>query len=76
MTLVHVFHIVQMIREAVHPPRPGWYEEFYATVMNTTMHSYEAQVCVNTEVKVGGSKNVSVREIALSKVGYRSHYLA
>lgn len=32
-----------MIREAVHPARPGWYEEFYATVMNTTMRSYEAE---------------------------------
>jgi hypothetical protein len=33
-----------MIREAVHPARPGWYEEFYATVMNTTTRSYEAEV--------------------------------
>lgn len=32
------------IREAIHPARPGWYEEFYATVMNTTMREYEAEV--------------------------------
>lgn len=31
------------IREAIHPARPGWYEEFYATVMNTTMREYEAE---------------------------------
>jgi hypothetical protein len=37
-------NVAQMIREAVHPARPGWYEEFYATVMNTTTRSYEAEV--------------------------------
>ncbi|KAK2636184.1 hypothetical protein Ddye_030976 [Dipteronia dyeriana] len=28
----------------VHPPRPDWYEEFYASVMNKTMKSYEAEI--------------------------------
>ncbi|KAK7274859.1 hypothetical protein RIF29_15958 [Crotalaria pallida] len=27
-----------------HPPRPDWYEEFYASVMNSAMESYEAEV--------------------------------
>ncbi|CAH1414224.1 unnamed protein product [Lactuca virosa] len=28
----------------VHPPRPDWYEEFYATAMDTTMKSYETEI--------------------------------
>ncbi|KAI9169266.1 hypothetical protein LWI28_009732 [Acer negundo] len=28
----------------VHPPRPDWYEEFYASIMNKTMKSYEAEI--------------------------------
>lgn len=28
----------------VHPPRPDWYEEFYAEAMDKTMKSYEAEV--------------------------------
>lgn len=28
----------------LHPPRPDWYEEFYATAMNTSMKSYEAEI--------------------------------
>ncbi|KAK9276836.1 hypothetical protein L1049_006373 [Liquidambar formosana] len=28
----------------VHPPRPDWYEEFYASVLNTAMEPYEAEV--------------------------------
>ncbi|ESR51960.1 methyltransferase 11 domain-containing protein [Citrus sinensis] len=28
----------------LHPPRPDWYEEFYASVMNSSMKSYEAEV--------------------------------
>ncbi|RDY00656.1 Methyltransferase-like protein 7A, partial [Mucuna pruriens] len=27
-----------------HPPRPDWYEEFYASVMNSANKSYEAEV--------------------------------
>ncbi|KAE9615503.1 putative S-adenosyl-L-methionine-dependent methyltransferase [Lupinus albus] len=27
-----------------HPPRPDWYEEFYASVMNSATKSYEAEV--------------------------------
>lgn len=28
----------------VHPPRPDWYEEFFAVAMDTTMKSYEAEI--------------------------------
>ncbi|KAM3373737.1 thiol S-methyltransferase METTL7B isoform X1 [Capsicum galapagoense] len=28
----------------LHPPRPDWYEEFYATAMNTSMKPYEAEI--------------------------------
>ncbi|KAK1363305.1 hypothetical protein POM88_038866 [Heracleum sosnowskyi] len=28
----------------IHPPRPDWYEEFYASAMNSTMESYEAEI--------------------------------
>jgi hypothetical protein len=31
--------------ERVHPSRPDWYEEFYATAMDQGMKSYEAEVC-------------------------------
>lgn len=30
--------------EKVHPPRPDWYEEFYASVLDTSMKAYEAEV--------------------------------
>lgn len=30
--------------EKVHPPRPDWCEEFYASVLNTSMKSYEDEV--------------------------------
>lgn len=30
--------------EEVHPPRPGWYEELYASILNTAMKSYEAEI--------------------------------
>ncbi|CAK7326108.1 unnamed protein product [Dovyalis caffra] len=28
----------------LHPPRPDWYEEFYASVLNSAMEPYEAEV--------------------------------
>ncbi|XP_076947577.1 uncharacterized protein LOC143619568 [Bidens hawaiensis] len=28
----------------VHPPRPDWYEEFYAAAMDASMKSYEAEI--------------------------------
>ncbi|XP_055832684.1 uncharacterized protein LOC129901509 isoform X1 [Solanum dulcamara] len=28
----------------LHPPRPDWYDELYATAMNTSMKSYEAEI--------------------------------
>ncbi|KAJ7943446.1 Methyltransferase-like protein [Quillaja saponaria] len=28
----------------IHPPRPDWYEEFYASVLNTGMKAYEDEV--------------------------------
>ncbi|KAK1437728.1 hypothetical protein QVD17_03524 [Tagetes erecta] len=28
----------------VHPPRPDWYEEFYAVAMDASMKSYEAEI--------------------------------
>uniref|UniRef100_A0A6N2LUM3 Methyltransferase type 11 domain-containing protein n=1 Tax=Salix viminalis TaxID=40686 RepID=A0A6N2LUM3_SALVM len=30
----------------VHPPRPDWCEEFYASVLNSTVEPYEAEVAV------------------------------
>ncbi|KAG9140150.1 hypothetical protein Leryth_015772 [Lithospermum erythrorhizon] len=30
--------------DRVHPPRPDWYEEFYASAMDKTMKSYEAEI--------------------------------
>ncbi|XP_042381765.1 methyltransferase-like protein 7A isoform X2 [Zingiber officinale] len=30
----------------VHPPRPDWYEEFYAKAMDQSMQSYESEVAV------------------------------
>ncbi|TQD92326.1 hypothetical protein C1H46_022124 [Malus baccata] len=30
--------------EKVHPPRPDWCEEFYASVLNTSMKSYEDEI--------------------------------
>ncbi|POO03510.1 Methyltransferase type [Trema orientale] len=28
----------------IHPPRPDWYEEFYASVLDTSMKSYEDEI--------------------------------
>ncbi|XP_072977415.1 uncharacterized protein [Typha angustifolia] len=33
-----------VIMERVHPPRPDWYEEFYARTMEEGMRSYEAEI--------------------------------
>ncbi|GMN41882.1 hypothetical protein TIFTF001_011104 [Ficus carica] len=30
--------------EKVHPPRPDWYEEFYASVLDTSTKAYEAEI--------------------------------
>ncbi|GAB2280257.1 hypothetical protein Dimus_014899 [Dionaea muscipula] len=30
--------------DKVHPPRPDWYEEFYASAMSNSMKSYEAEI--------------------------------
>ncbi|KNA21732.1 hypothetical protein SOVF_040760 isoform B [Spinacia oleracea] len=30
----------------IHPPRPDWYEEFYASVLNNSMKEYESEVAV------------------------------
>ncbi|KAB1208107.1 Methyltransferase-like protein 7A [Morella rubra] len=32
------------VLKKVHPPRPDWYEEFYASVMDSSMKSYEAEI--------------------------------
>lgn len=29
---------------SIHPPRPDWYEELYASALDMGMKSYEAQV--------------------------------
>lgn len=39
-------HSIQTMLNRIHPPRPDWYEEFYATAMDKTMISYEAEVGV------------------------------
>ncbi|XP_057509587.1 uncharacterized protein LOC130792147 isoform X1 [Actinidia eriantha] len=31
---------------SIHPPRPDWYEEFYAYALDTCMKSYEAEIAV------------------------------
>ncbi|XP_072993329.1 uncharacterized protein [Typha latifolia] len=33
-----------VVMERVHPPRPDWYEEFYARTMKEGMRSYEAEI--------------------------------
>lgn len=35
----------QVMLQRVHPSRPDWYEEFYASAMDQGMKSYEAEVC-------------------------------
>lgn len=35
---------MQSILKRVRPPRPDWYEEFYAFVLDTGMKSYEEEV--------------------------------
>ncbi|XP_047968394.1 putative methyltransferase-like protein 7A isoform X1 [Salvia hispanica] len=32
------------VLNSIHPPRPDWYEEFYASAMDRTMRSYEAEI--------------------------------
>ncbi|KAF8729477.1 hypothetical protein HU200_017412 [Digitaria exilis] len=34
----------EVMLERVHPPRPDWYEEFYAVAMDQGMKSYEAEI--------------------------------
>lgn len=35
---------MQAMLNKIHPPRPDWYEEFYALVLENGMKSYEAEV--------------------------------
>lgn len=35
---------MKAVLNRVHPPRPDWYEEFYAVAMDASMKSYEAEV--------------------------------
>lgn len=34
----------------VHPPRPDWYEEFYAKEMDQGMKIYESEVALETQL--------------------------
>ncbi|XP_027361099.1 methyltransferase-like protein 7A [Abrus precatorius] len=48
-----------------HPPRPDWYEEFYAWVMNSTTKSYEAEVApyksqIFSNLKVNGLRILEI----------------
>lgn len=40
--------LVQVLLNKFHPPRPDWYEELYAWVLNSATKSYEAEVFVNS----------------------------
>ncbi|KAL4569511.1 hypothetical protein LXL04_025150 [Taraxacum kok-saghyz] len=40
----HIQWSMKAVLNRVHPPRPDWYEEFYAKAMDTTMKSYEAEI--------------------------------
>lgn len=33
------------VLQKIHPTRPDWFEEAFASIMNTSMESYEAEVC-------------------------------
>eukprot|EP01018_Ginkgo_biloba_P038308 Gb_09192 [translate_table: standard] len=39
-----LFSKAEKIIDEVHPPKPGWYEEFYAITMEQGMKSYEAEI--------------------------------
>ncbi|KAL6953537.1 hypothetical protein U1Q18_045796, partial [Sarracenia purpurea var. burkii] len=38
---------------SIHPPRPDWYEEFYAFLLDTGMQSYEAEGKAETVLEIG-----------------------
>ncbi|XWS64244.1 hypothetical protein CRYUN_Cryun06bG0169700 [Craigia yunnanensis] len=37
------FHVEDLMNK-IHPPKPDWYEELYASIMDTSMKSYEAEI--------------------------------
>lgn len=42
--ITFLFLCLQALLKKFHPPRPDWYEEFYASVMNSAAKDYEAEV--------------------------------
>lgn len=34
----------KVMLDRIHPPRPDWYEDFYASVMNTSMQPFEEEI--------------------------------
>ncbi|KZV29067.1 methyltransferase-like protein 7A-like [Dorcoceras hygrometricum] len=57
----------------IHPPRPEWYEEFYASSMDKTMISYEAEVAealpvndASVDAVVGTLVLCSVKDVTLA----------
>lgn len=41
---VFLFMCIQSVLNRFHPPKPEWYEEFYASVLDTCTKPYEAEV--------------------------------
>ncbi|KAL2349226.1 hypothetical protein Fmac_003226 [Flemingia macrophylla] len=59
-----------------HPPRPDWYEEFYASVMNSATKSYEAEVAQYKSQIFGNMKGKGLRilEIGIGTGPNLSYY--
>nr|CAB3451065.1 unnamed protein product [Digitaria exilis] len=57
----------EVMLERVHPPRPDWYEEFYAVAMDQGMKSYEAEVAEALPVE-DNSMDVVIGTLVLCSV--------
>ncbi|KAH1059785.1 hypothetical protein AAZX31_02G103900 [Glycine max] len=59
-----------------HPPRPDWYEEFYASVMNSATKDYEAEVAMYKSQIFGNLKGKGLRilEIGIGTGPNLSYY--
>lgn len=72
-------HSIQTMLNSIHPPRPDWYEEFYASALDKTMKSYEAEVSASFEsqlLRIVSWTSILNHAVCCKIAGYKSQLFA